>query len=490
MWSFNGINIIVEKDSQDSPTARIGVLDVLGSTEPLIHFGGLEQYHRELQLVMYDGYDTLLAPLIDSGYYTLISDQGNEGRYAILSARPQQLQALNYDTVVHRVTLNLLKSISSVWPTKVYVGTTLEGVYYSDNFTGPGGSMSTWTEVRDLYGGGTIKRIKVLRVDRSNPTYRQYAQTLYSPTRTIFRREIDVESGQWVKILDTTIARTYQAAIDRVIDFDVDYDGTIYAYCRDMDYSSTPIQMSWILKSVDTGDNWTVLTPPFTVRTYRKSGEITVDHGYIYYWYDEPVMGYPAQPERVGIIYSTDGGSTWHDSGDLGNNTYWYNSVALNYGDPSYAYTKCDTGGADLGRLDADIQSYAEVQTGLGEDLLGSKMWSSLRDYNYMRLIKDNKLYTTHDNWATVDNQDPSAITQIVEAECIAPFVDTDDEELMIIGSTSPTESEPHVVGTLQGDDDTVFQGRAGSNAATSPYTNSIPRVCGGICQNGIQVVG
>ena len=109
MWKFNGITIIVEKDSQDYPKVRIGALDVLGSIEPLVHYGGLESYYRDLQFVMYDGYDNQFLPLIGSGYFTLSGDQGVEGDYVVVSAQPQRLQALNYDTEVYRINVVLRK---------------------------------------------------------------------------------------------------------------------------------------------------------------------------------------------------------------------------------------------------------------------------------------------------------------------------------------------------------------------------------------------
>lgn len=110
VWSIGGISIVVEKDSLDYPKLRVGLIDILDCSGAHVHYAGTEAYYRNVGFVLFDEFDTAIAPIIGSGSYEFVSDQGAEGNYTIVSATPTRLQALNYASPVYRVAANFRRS--------------------------------------------------------------------------------------------------------------------------------------------------------------------------------------------------------------------------------------------------------------------------------------------------------------------------------------------------------------------------------------------
>lgn len=109
-WNIGGLYMTVEKDSEDYTKVRIGKLGVLDTLYTELHFAGTEALYRDLDVYLISGYDPTLLAMMESGsYYSLTSDQGDEGNYYIVSCNPTRKEALNKQTVVHHVKLELRK---------------------------------------------------------------------------------------------------------------------------------------------------------------------------------------------------------------------------------------------------------------------------------------------------------------------------------------------------------------------------------------------
>ncbi len=109
-WYLDGTRIYVEEDTGWIPKVRLGELNILDSTQTVIHKIGVGSYTRTLQFVVFDAYKVWL---LDNALLTtvpLISDQGAEGNVEIKSISADRIQALNYAGPVSRITVELVKN--------------------------------------------------------------------------------------------------------------------------------------------------------------------------------------------------------------------------------------------------------------------------------------------------------------------------------------------------------------------------------------------
>lgn len=112
-WTIDGNRIYVEKDTGWQSERRQAEIDVLDSSKTIIHDSGRPSYKRSIQFVVFSGYAANILPLQDAASsYTLVSDQGSEGSVFVKSLEPERLQAINYDTPVYRVTMEMTKDDS------------------------------------------------------------------------------------------------------------------------------------------------------------------------------------------------------------------------------------------------------------------------------------------------------------------------------------------------------------------------------------------
>lgn len=109
-WYIHGQRIYVEKDTGWQASPRRGEIDVLDSTQTLIHCAGRPSYKRTLTFVLFSGYHANILPLADicSGI-PLISDQGAEGDVYIMNLKADRIFDTSRTTPVFRITAELLK---------------------------------------------------------------------------------------------------------------------------------------------------------------------------------------------------------------------------------------------------------------------------------------------------------------------------------------------------------------------------------------------
>jgi len=114
-------------------------------------------------------------------------------------------------------------------------------------------------------------------------------------------------------------------------------------------------------------------------------------------------------------------------------------------------------------------------------------MWFHPTDADHQRIFRSGKLYVTNDQWASINAPDVISPVPLM----FSPFAGDGEDRMMvgltITGGTPPVQ--PHIIGTLFGEDDVTASGIAGSSPGTSPYTDSIPYTCGGLAVGGIQAI-
>lgn len=108
-WTIEGVRIYVEEDTDWICVPRIGEINVLDSTETIIHRAGRPSYTRTIQFVVFSGYQANILPLCVASGITLVSDQGGQGDVWIKSAKAKRLLDTSRVTPVYRVTMELIK---------------------------------------------------------------------------------------------------------------------------------------------------------------------------------------------------------------------------------------------------------------------------------------------------------------------------------------------------------------------------------------------
>ena len=111
-WTLGGHRIYVEKDSGWIASPRVGEINVLDSSETIIHCAGRPSYTRNITFVVFSGYDVNIIPLADTCSVSgvlLTSDQGNEGYVYIKTLKPERLLDTSRITAVIRVNAELIQ---------------------------------------------------------------------------------------------------------------------------------------------------------------------------------------------------------------------------------------------------------------------------------------------------------------------------------------------------------------------------------------------
>lgn len=105
-WTLDGHRIFVEKDSGWDHAPRIGEINVLDSSQTIIHTAGRPSYTRDITFVVFSGYHATILPITGGA---LVSDQGAEGDVIVKSCGAERLQDIKRTAAVFRVTMTLVK---------------------------------------------------------------------------------------------------------------------------------------------------------------------------------------------------------------------------------------------------------------------------------------------------------------------------------------------------------------------------------------------
>lgn len=105
-WFLDGVRVYVEKDSGWDHDPRIGEINILDSSQTIIHTAGRPSYTRDIVFVVFSGYHASILPITGGA---LVSDQGAEGDVIVKSCGAERLQDIKRATAVFRVTMALVK---------------------------------------------------------------------------------------------------------------------------------------------------------------------------------------------------------------------------------------------------------------------------------------------------------------------------------------------------------------------------------------------
>jgi hypothetical protein len=365
--------------------------------------------------------------------------------------------------------------IPTRWPRIVYVGTTVLGVYLTENFRGPAEQQPTWRAVND--GLGELK-VRVLALDPFDTTARQYCLT--NTERTIYRR-VPAVSEDWAPILTVAQARTLAGVTAGTIHWvapDNSYAGRLYGlFSGDGGLFNTG---NWLFTSLDYGETWSTRMI-LDVNVIRQVGNLVVWGSTMWRGsnHDLVACGYALKSANAGVGWkATDclGLSSW---------TPWVHVPIL---DQRFSYVNGNgINGPDLLKVWDGGGGFLSTQVLQSLLHLGpmrsDAMWHSQVDVDFQRVLKACQLYVTRDGWATVENSAPATIVPLV-LSVLAPV--PEEENWLIFGAEADVAFD-HVVLVMEGDTGTTPTGRAGPYPGTPPYLYSIPSTCGQVCYNGIQ---
>lgn len=344
------------------------------------------------------------------------------------------------------------------WPTLIYVATTALGVYYTDDFHDPA-VQPTWTAIN---GGLGALDCRWFALDPFSPSKRQYV--LLEGSRTIYRRE---DGGNWTSILTSAQIAAMAGQATDAVSFCVDesVDGRLWVLAKAVGFWE-PI---FGLYSSDHGDTWNFVTIRAGWYTYSAYG-IRSDGNNVY----ARINAYGGATAR--LYFSTNLGGVWA-------NTYLdFNAahpMSMNHLLPDRCYSNTD----GLGNTDLQQITKGGVSTML-QDGLGFARWDAMwfhpGDALHQRLVRGAKIYATYDAWSTINAPNVIAPVPLSFSPAGGSVVTQ-----MVVGLTLGT----HVIGVLEGEADVVATGIAGTNAGAAPYADSIPAICGGLAQMGVQAV-
>ena len=105
-WFLDGVRVYVEKDSGWDHAPRIGEINILDSSQTIIHTAGRPSYTRDIVFVVFSGYHASILPIVNG---PLVSDQGAEGDVVVKNMSAERLQDIKRSTAVFRVTCTLIK---------------------------------------------------------------------------------------------------------------------------------------------------------------------------------------------------------------------------------------------------------------------------------------------------------------------------------------------------------------------------------------------
>jgi len=497
-WSFNGIDMVVEKDSQDYSNVRMAVQDVLDASDTYAYYGGTTSYRRELRSVLYSNYENLMA-LIGSGYYSLISDQGAEGTYYMTECRSERLQALNKPEAVYRVTLQLLKKgPPSIYTSReayvaTFLGTALGGVYYSSDFVVEDDSDPTWTAVNN---GLPSNAVYALLLDCEKPEDYQYVQLGWDEGQgedffdELWRRK---EGGAWTKIFDWAMLNDL---VDSIYNVQVrgyfenrEVGGRIHCLAQDGGSND----FVYLLTSDDYGDNWDY------INAGDKGFEINSPMAYgdrIAFNRCNSGGGWVAK-------YTLDGGDSWNVSDDIAIKEGWNHPLAISRGDSYYYFGAQEglTGPFRTAISTPSVTSWLYVNDHYPVAWPSDMYWFHPTIGGTVRYIREGSYGSRHSIMYETDDHFASAATESeftgIYNICKQMGVDDSIPNFVLYGADWAGSSDenywptPHVVLVADANGNIVdAKGKAGANCADSPYTDSIPNLdYNGLSRYGIRVI-
>lgn len=112
-WTLGGVRIYVTEDTGPIRGRRQARIEVIDSIKTTVHDAGRPSDRREITFYVFSGYENDILPLVNGSGVELVSDEGSQGNWIIMGEpTPQRQRAINYDTSVYTVTMELMKDDS------------------------------------------------------------------------------------------------------------------------------------------------------------------------------------------------------------------------------------------------------------------------------------------------------------------------------------------------------------------------------------------
>lgn len=354
-----------------------------------------------------------------------------------------------------------MATVAVLCPTKT------NGWYFSNDALG----ASEWATLNDGLGATDILQGFV---DRSQPYTRIVC--LLNASRDVYLWN----GTTWTRIYTQAQARTltgYPAFVLRWVTLDPDNAQYIYILGEATGVNG----LTALIKSTDNGSTWSLLD------VYDPAGGGTVRVAYNVVVRGDVLVVANSFGGAVthALSYSVNGGSSWADSTYAGDSSWNMYAQASELSDTLY-YANGNlpnvvAGPVDLFRLNTGTGAWDKLQDALdlGDEQQPQSMYFNEDTFNTQRKVVGGKLYATTDAWANVVDATPGDLAP-TGATVLAYSPNTADET--IIGRTTGlTVNDPHHVMLLDAPTNTPLTGISGANAATSPFTDSIPYNAGGV---------
>ena len=240
---------------------------------------------------------------------------------------------------------------TNTWASKVYFMAD-KRIFYSADFTGPGGAMPTWADVTPALLGVTMEKGTWMQPNPFDPLTTQYAMwySTGSGDVELWKRA----SGVWSLIADTASLKTVAGmgggdTLYIVLRYqcDINLAGSIYVLARDATHSKM-----YLFKSLNYGASWSVVSDTLPGLTNNSYTHFTIGYfkcsspyaaGKVMY----AVSGHGGGSSQLFYV-STNGGLTWTLASTVTNtkNLGFWGDVAQ---DVCYYWTT-EPGGAGLYR--------------------------------------------------------------------------------------------------------------------------------------------
>lgn len=506
--SIGGFNIYVEEDSLDMPVPRMARHGVLDSNQTVIHYSGKEAFKRNLKVVTLSGYQTRFLPLVGSGYHALYTDKGYQGDYWITGATPERIppsapRCYNSGTRRdYRINLNLRKKSGEpapAWSDQMIFLADNGAVYTTENFSGHDSTAQpTWT----YNGAQPTTTIDSADADCEDPWGYIYVQNAWGGSEPGDVWRSTDQGASWTKIFSTAQQYVGETPIP----------GSRKSFCCDHE---TPGKI-WVMVDGSAANNSYVFyntnygTGSWTgVNVY--GGNYTHDDIWATgdrsaFWEDK---GGTSGARRIrynesgGYSYSTSSGNGFSSMTIGGraymsrNSGYYYFETWDGYTywrrvDPTAANQSFHFGGVNFhSSRRRDAFWFHPTTSGMGIAIMAGAWNGGAGPATRMGLSYNNFGTTVLYNPVAVGTSAPAYFN----VHSAVWRVHDDMPNWMLFGSSgystsysnSSFKNTGHCVLTADFDDGFYYlRGKGGAMAETSPFTDSIPRTCGGPVGGGI----